>query len=190
MTTEARRRGLRTRVERGIDASHSGTCALASGGARCSCRPTYQAEVYSPLQGKKIRETFATIDKARQWRTSTRGAFRAKRARDRELLRARREQAAVASQRRAELAAAKRAARAEADLAAFEAERRRTARVAKKLSPDLKATARAYEFARKLADELARAERAEEGVPKIRLRAAVGTAHELEDTVRRAIVGR
>jgi integrase len=58
------------RVQRspeGIRQRHSRSCA-AGGGRACSCKPTYEASVYSVKHGRKIRKTFPTLAAARSWR--------------------------------------------------------------------------------------------------------------------------
>jgi len=65
----------------GIRKRHSQDCPGRSGG-RCRCKGGYRAEVYSPLDGRKIRKTFARESEAKSWRAD------AKRALDRGALRA------------------------------------------------------------------------------------------------------
>ena len=60
----------------GIEARHARSCASRNGG-RCSCKPTWQAQVYDKAAGKRIRKSFPTITAARQWRTDARAAVRA-----------------------------------------------------------------------------------------------------------------
>lgn len=65
----------------GIRPRHSRTCRRHSGG-KCSCKPTYEAAVFSVRDGKKIRRTFPTEAAARRWRTDalhalSRGTLRA-----------------------------------------------------------------------------------------------------------------
>lgn len=64
----------------GIRKRHSTTCPAREGGA-CRCDQGYEAFVYSPRDGRKIRKTFATVGEAKRWRTqgmaaSSRGALR------------------------------------------------------------------------------------------------------------------
>jgi len=42
----------------------------------CSCRPAYQAQVWSPRDRKTIRKTFPTLPEARAWRQETHVALR------------------------------------------------------------------------------------------------------------------
>src|SRR5947208_14846714 len=67
---QARRRG-----HEGIQVRHKTRCASLIGEA-CSCSPSYQAQVWSPRDGKPIRRTFATLAEARAWRQETQVAVR------------------------------------------------------------------------------------------------------------------
>lgn len=51
----------------GIDVRHARTCASRDGG-QCSCRPSYQAHVWSARERKRIRKTFRTVTEAKAWR--------------------------------------------------------------------------------------------------------------------------
>jgi integrase len=51
----------------GIQVRHQRGCASARG-QRCSCRPTYLAEVWSSKESTKIRRSFAVLAEARAWR--------------------------------------------------------------------------------------------------------------------------
>lgn len=64
-----------TRKLTGIRPRHARGCA-ASNGARCSCRPTWEASVFSRREGKKIRKTFPTLDAAKTWQADARVALR------------------------------------------------------------------------------------------------------------------
>jgi len=67
----------RQRNTTGIDARHSRACAASRAtGTRCTCRPTYQAEVYSPRDRRKIRKTFPTLAAAKVWRADALVALR------------------------------------------------------------------------------------------------------------------
>jgi integrase len=55
----------------GIRVRHSRGCPKAAGGAKCSCKPVYEASVWSKRDRKKIRKTFATPAAARSWRRDT-----------------------------------------------------------------------------------------------------------------------
>jgi integrase len=56
-------------------ARHRRGCPALDGGA-CSCRPAFQAQVWSPRDGKTIRKTFATPGEARAWRAEAQTALR------------------------------------------------------------------------------------------------------------------
>jgi hypothetical protein len=64
----------------GIVRRHSEGCPARSG-SRCRCRAGYEAFVYSPRDGKKVRKTFARLSEAKSWRAD------AKRSVDRGTLR-------------------------------------------------------------------------------------------------------
>ena len=51
----------------GIVKRHTEGCNAANGG-KCGCRAGYEAWVYSPRDGRKIRRTFANYAEARSWR--------------------------------------------------------------------------------------------------------------------------
>jgi integrase len=51
----------------GIVKRHSKGC-VSRDGRRCSCRPSYEAWVYSPRDGRKLRRTFSNFAEARSWR--------------------------------------------------------------------------------------------------------------------------
>jgi integrase len=51
----------------GIVRRHSEGCPAKSG-SRCKCRAGYEASVYSPRDGKKVRKTFARLSEAKSWR--------------------------------------------------------------------------------------------------------------------------
>jgi integrase len=57
----------RRAVHPGIEVRHSRGCAAHRDG-ECSCKPTYQAHVWSAREKKRIRKTFATLAAARAWR--------------------------------------------------------------------------------------------------------------------------
>src|SRR3954452_7433577 len=52
----------------GVDVRHSRSCGTR-GGLACSCRPTFQAHVWSARDHKRIRKTFPTLKEARRWRS-------------------------------------------------------------------------------------------------------------------------
>jgi integrase len=54
---------------------HSTRCGGSSGAKGCSCRPGYQAQVYSPTERRTIRRTFKALGDARAWRAETKAAL-------------------------------------------------------------------------------------------------------------------
>jgi integrase len=70
MTTETRQRhptGIRPRHSRGCPSRR---------GARCRCRPTWEAWVWSSRDGRKVSKTFPTQAAAKAWRADAQGAVR------------------------------------------------------------------------------------------------------------------
>ncbi len=70
-----------TRRPEGVSLRHSRHCRSRAGGT-CECRPSYQAQVFSPADRKTIRRTFRTLADARAWRAQAksdldRGTLRA-----------------------------------------------------------------------------------------------------------------
>lgn len=59
----------------GIQLRHSRSCASSAGGA-CTCKPSYQAEVWSARDKKKLRKTFPTLAAARGWRADAQVGLR------------------------------------------------------------------------------------------------------------------
>src|SRR2546430_318858 len=57
----------RTTAATGITVRHARSCGSRTG-ARCSCKPTYQAKVWSARDQTPIRKTFPTITAAKAWR--------------------------------------------------------------------------------------------------------------------------
>jgi len=57
----------RKRGHAGIAVRHARSCASRRG-ADCSCKPRYQAHVWSAREQKRIRKTFPTLGAARAWR--------------------------------------------------------------------------------------------------------------------------
>lgn len=51
----------------GIRVRHARTCRTREGGA-CNCTPSYEAWVWSPRDGKKLRTTWPTLAAAKGWR--------------------------------------------------------------------------------------------------------------------------
>jgi integrase len=62
-------------VASGIQVRHSKLCPTRGGGA-CRCKPTYQANVWSAREGKRIFKTFPTLAAAKAWRADTQVALR------------------------------------------------------------------------------------------------------------------
>ena len=62
-------------VSPGIQVRHSKLCAARSGGS-CACRPTYQANVWSARERKRIFRTFPTLAAAKAWRGDAQVALR------------------------------------------------------------------------------------------------------------------
>src|SRR5437899_1071776 len=61
----------------GIDVRHRNACpALRNADARCKCKPSYQAHVWSVRDQKRIRKTFATLAEAKAWRAEALVALR------------------------------------------------------------------------------------------------------------------
>jgi integrase len=59
----------------GILVRHLKSCAAQSGG-RCSCRPTYQASVWSARDGRRIKKSFRTLAEAKAWRAEAQSEIR------------------------------------------------------------------------------------------------------------------
>lgn len=59
----------------GINVRHARSCRTREGG-RCNCRPSYQAEVFSVIDGKKVRRSFPTEAAAKTWRVDAQKALR------------------------------------------------------------------------------------------------------------------
>jgi integrase len=59
----------------GITVRHKRQCPARTG-ARCSCSPAYQAQVYDRRVGKRVTRTFATLAAARNWRQDAAGSIR------------------------------------------------------------------------------------------------------------------
>jgi integrase len=59
----------------GIEVRHRTSCA-GPDGRRCSCTPSYRAQVYSAREGRTLRRTFPTLAAARSWRSEAQTAIR------------------------------------------------------------------------------------------------------------------
>ena len=57
----------------GITRRHSKGCA-GKGGGRCNCGAGWEASVFSPRDGKKLRKTFAREAEAKSWRAAAKRA--------------------------------------------------------------------------------------------------------------------
>jgi integrase len=68
------KRGRKSRYE-GIVLRHARGCRSRAGG-RCSCSPSYQAQVWSAREHKTIRKTFPNLAAARSWRHESQVALR------------------------------------------------------------------------------------------------------------------
>lgn len=62
-------------VNAGIRVRHGKLCPSRSGSA-CRCRPTYQANVWSAREGKRLFKTFASLAEAKAWRSEAQVALR------------------------------------------------------------------------------------------------------------------
>jgi len=67
------RRGGSTAI--GINARHAPRCTHRATG-HCTCKPRYQAQVWSVRDHKVIRKTFPTLSAAKAWRQDASGALR------------------------------------------------------------------------------------------------------------------
>ena len=63
------------RLPEGIMIRHARSCRANSGG-RCRCNPTYQAQIWSARDGKRLSRTFPTLAAARTWRQDAHVALR------------------------------------------------------------------------------------------------------------------
>lgn len=59
----------------GIRIRHQRACRAHRGEA-CSCKPSYEANVWSTRDGRKVRRTFPTLSAARSWRADAQVALR------------------------------------------------------------------------------------------------------------------
>ena len=58
---------MSTKQPTGIRARHSRACTAPTGG-RCTCRPSYEAFVFSKRDRRKVRKSFPTLAAAKAWR--------------------------------------------------------------------------------------------------------------------------
>src|SRR5579864_2992815 len=76
MAKPSRRRERRGNAARtGVQVRHARRCQSASGG-RCSCVPSFQAQVWSPRDRKPIRKSFRELADAVAWRQEAQVALR------------------------------------------------------------------------------------------------------------------
>jgi hypothetical protein len=59
----------------GIRVRHGKLCPTRSGG-RCTCKPTYQPNVWSAREGKRLFKTLPTLAEANSWRAEAQVALR------------------------------------------------------------------------------------------------------------------
>ena len=64
-----------SRSSTGIRVRHGKLCPTRSGGA-CKCKPTYEANVWSAREGKRMFKAFPTLAEAKAWRADTQVALR------------------------------------------------------------------------------------------------------------------
>ncbi len=62
-----------SRSSEGIVRRHQSRCGSRRGQA-CDCRPSYQAQVYSPRDRRTLRKTFRSLLDARRWRSESQAA--------------------------------------------------------------------------------------------------------------------
>jgi integrase len=60
----------------GVTPRHSRSCAISRGGERCTCAPTFQAQVWDSSTGKRPTKTFDTEQDAIDWRSDRRREIR------------------------------------------------------------------------------------------------------------------
>jgi integrase len=60
----------------GIEVRHASTCRSHDGDGRCSCDPSYRAEVFDRRTSKRIRRTFPTLAAAKAWRADAQSEVR------------------------------------------------------------------------------------------------------------------
>lgn len=55
-------------MPKGITLRHARSCSLRNGGRRCSCTPTFQAQVWDPRTRRRVTATMPTEQEAIDWR--------------------------------------------------------------------------------------------------------------------------
>jgi integrase len=68
-------KGRKAQRRAGIEVRHSTWCPASTGGSRCTCSPTYRAEVYSSRERRKLRRSFDTLAEAEAWRREAKTAL-------------------------------------------------------------------------------------------------------------------
>jgi len=63
-----------SRRPEGVSLRHTSCCRSRADEA-CDCRPTYQAQVYSPSERRTLRKTFRSLADARAWRAKAQTAL-------------------------------------------------------------------------------------------------------------------
>lgn len=66
-------------MAKGVRERHARSCRSRAGG-RCSCEPSYEAQVWSPAEGRPVRRTFHDAGEARTWVRDAKTAIRRGRA--------------------------------------------------------------------------------------------------------------
>jgi hypothetical protein len=60
----------------GIQVRHTRRCPTTSGEERCTCKPTYRAEVFDAREGQLLKKSFASLADAKAWRQDAQGELR------------------------------------------------------------------------------------------------------------------
>ncbi len=60
---------MASKPQPGIRKRHARSCPVTVTGA-CSCSPSFEAFVYLPAEGRKVRKTFGTLGEAKRWRAA------------------------------------------------------------------------------------------------------------------------
>ena len=62
-------------MAKGIRERHARSCRAGAGG-RCSCTPSYEAQLWNPAERRPVRKTFHDQAEARTWGRDTRVTLR------------------------------------------------------------------------------------------------------------------
>src|SRR4051794_26454034 len=62
-------------MAKGVRERHGRSCRSRLGG-RCSCEPSFEAQVWNPAEGRPVRRTFRDAAEARTWVRDARTAIR------------------------------------------------------------------------------------------------------------------